>query len=66
MFLESSIIVKRKTPPNDLSSSLLPSQKRAKNAGYVPMRDHATIVAQLAAVTDENLVYQTTRMRECY
>ena len=55
MFLESSIFVKRKTPANDLSSSLLPSQKRAKNAGYVPMRNHAKIVAQLATVTESDV-----------
>ncbi|CAF4466881.1 unnamed protein product, partial [Rotaria sp. Silwood2] len=59
---ESSIVVKRKTSPNELSSSLLSSQKRAKGVGYVPMRDHAKIVAQLATVTDENLLYQTTWM----
>ena len=60
--VESSISVKRKTPPAHESSSSS-ANKRSKSLGFVSMREHATIVSQLAQMNEENMVLQTTWMR---
>lgn len=39
------------------------SRKRVKNIGVVPLREHAKLADQLAAVHEENLIYKTTWMR---
>lgn len=39
-------------------------RKRVKNLGFVPMREHAKVVEQLAVVHEQNEVYQSTWMRE--
>ncbi|CAF3863652.1 unnamed protein product [Rotaria magnacalcarata] len=59
---ESSITVKRKGSPNDLSNTFPSNNKKIKHVGYVSIRDHSKIVSQLAAAEEENLVYQTTWM----
>jgi hypothetical protein len=62
--LESSITLKRKTLSGEDNISALPPNKRSKNIGFVPMRDHAKLVAQLATTDDQNQLYQTTWMRK--
>ena len=62
--IESSIVVKRKTSPNE-SSPVPSTNKRIKSVGYVSARDHSKLAVQLANAVQENEIYQTTWMRKC-
>ncbi|CAF1527532.1 unnamed protein product [Adineta ricciae] len=60
--IESSITFKRKTPPVNESSSVSPKSKRQKSLGFVSMREHVNLVAQLAQVNEENMLLHSTWM----
>lgn len=63
--VESSISFKRKAPPVNESSSVSPKTKRQKSLGFVSMREHANLAAQLAQVNEENMLLHSTWMRKC-
>lgn len=64
LVVEASNINKRKDPPVHSSPILSTTGKRPKTVGFVSMREHANLVAQLAHVNDENMLYTTTWMRK--
>lgn len=63
-FLESSISIKRKHSPNENDKRDSSKNKRPKNVGFVSMRDHAKMVAQVALLDEQNQLYQSTWMRK--
>jgi hypothetical protein len=64
LFSESSISFKRKTPPLDSRAAVSSKPKRPKAVGYVSMREHAKLAAQLATADEQNVLYQSTWMRK--
>ena len=64
LFSESSISLKRKTSPMDSLAAVSSKQRFPKAVGYVSMREHAKLAAQLATADEQNVLYQSTWMRK--
>ena len=53
---------KRKGVACEQSKSV--NRKRVKNVGFIPMREHAKVIEQLAVVHEQNEIYLSTWMRK--